>query len=71
MYIKKIRWLSEEAEVILDSKGSNGVKKLAGKGIKGFMYEAKVVGKEGAYRLLGNIDDTGNIIWEVFEKVHK
>ena len=52
-------------------KGSNGVKKLAGKGIKGFMYEAKVVGKEGAYRLLGNIDDTGNIIWEVFEKVHK
>lgn len=35
------------------------------------MYEAKVVGKEGAYRLLGNIDDTGNIIWEVFEKVHK
>lgn len=52
-------------------KGSNGVKKLAGKGIKGFMYEAKVVGKEGAYRLLGNIDDTGNIIWEVFEEVHK
>lgn len=46
-------------------------KKLSGKGIKGFMYEVKVMGKGGAYRLLGNKTENGEIFWEVFEKTHK
>ncbi|MPM37342.1 hypothetical protein SDC9_83952 [bioreactor metagenome] len=50
--------------------GRNGIKKLEGKGIKGFMYEVKVISKSGAYRLLGNKAKTGEIIWEVFEKTH-
>ena len=52
--------------------GANGIKKLSGKGIKGYMYEAKVVGKTlGSYRLLGNINEAGEIIWEAFVKTHK
>lgn len=52
-------------------KGASGIKKLSGQGIKGFMYEVKVIGKEGAYRLLGNKTEAGDILWEVFEKTHK
>lgn len=52
-------------------EGSMGIKKLSGKGIKGFMYEVKVKGKGGAYRLLGNKTENGEIFWEVFEKTHK
>ena len=39
-------------------EGTMGIKKLSGKGIKGFMYEVKVMGKGGAYRLLGNKTET-------------
>ena len=52
-------------------QGANGIKKLSGTGIKGFMYEVKVMGKGGAYRLLGNMMDNGEIFWEVFERTHK
>ena len=52
-------------------EGTMGIKKLSGKGIKGFMYEVKVMGKGGAYRLLGNKTENGEIFWEVFEKTHK
>lgn len=52
------------------SYGTNGIKKLKGAGIKGFMYEVKVKGVAGAYRLLGNKTATGEIFWEVFEKTH-
>ena len=51
-------------------QGASGIKKLSGKGIKGFMYEVKIIGKNGAYRLLGNKNELGEIIWEVFEKTH-
>ncbi|MEN6314095.1 MAG: RHS repeat-associated core domain-containing protein [Clostridiaceae bacterium] len=51
-------------------QGANGIKKLTGKGIKGFMYEVKIKGVGGAYRLLGNKNDIGEIIWEIFEKTH-
>ncbi len=53
------------------AQGSNGIKKLKGAGIKGFTYEVKVKGKNGAYRLLGNKTENGEIFWEVFEKTHK
>ena len=52
-------------------EGTMGIKKLSGKGIKGFMYNVKVKGKGGAYRLLGNKTENGEIFWEVFEKTHK
>lgn len=52
-------------------QGANGIKKLSGKGIKGFMYEVKVMGVGGAYRLLGNKTASGEIFWEIFEKIHK
>ena len=52
-------------------EGTMGIKKLSGEGIKGFMYEVKVMGKGGAYRLLGNKTENGEIFWEVFEKTHK
>ena len=51
-------------------QGENGIKKLSGKGIKGFMYEVKVKGAGGTYRLLGNKTKSGEIFWEVFEKTH-
>lgn len=51
-------------------QGTNGIKKLSGKGIKGFMYEVKVKGAGGAYRLLGNKTESGEIFWEIFEKTH-
>lgn len=36
------------------------------------MYEVKVISKSGgAYRLLGNINESGEIYWEVFKKTHK
>ncbi len=53
------------------SQGDNGVKELGGSGIKGYMWEVKIKGKGGAYRLLGNKDDKGEIFWEVFERTHK
>ena len=52
-------------------EGTMGIKKLSGKGIKGFMYDVKAKGKGGAYRLLGNKTENGEIFWEVFEKTHK
>ena len=52
-------------------EGTMGIKKLSGKGIKGFMYDVKVMGKRGAYRLLGNKTENGEIFCEVFEKTHK
>jgi len=51
-------------------QGENGIKKLSGKGIKGFMYEVKVKGAGGTYRLLGNKTKSGEIFGEVFEKTH-
>ncbi len=53
----------------------NGIKKLSGKGVrignKYYQYEVKVVSsKIGKYRLLGNIDDSGNLVLEAFEKMH-
>ena len=53
----------------------NGIKKLAGKGVrignKYYQYEVKVISsKIGKYRLLGNIDDSGNLVLEAFEKMH-
>ena len=53
------------------SAGDSGVKELKGNGIKGFMWEVKIKGEVGAYRLLGNKNDAGEILWEVFEKTHK
>ena len=52
------------------AQGTNGIKKLQGSGIKGFMYEVKVKGVGGAYRLLGNKTESGEILWELFEKTH-
>lgn len=52
-------------------RGENGIKKLSGSGIKGYKYEVKIIGKGGAYRLLGNRTNSGEIFWEVFEKTHK
>ncbi len=51
-------------------QGTNGIKKLSGNGIKGFMYEVKVKGAGGVYRLLGNKTKSGEILWEIFEKTH-
>ncbi len=34
------------------------------------MYEVKVKGAGGTYRLLGNKTKSGEIFWEVFEKTH-
>ena len=51
-------------------QGTNGIKKLQGKGIKGFMYEVKIKGAGGTFRLLGNKTKSGEIFWEVFEKTH-
>ena len=52
-------------------KGDNGIKYLGNNGIKGYKYEVKIMGKGGAYRLLGNRTESGEIFWEVFEKTHK
>ena len=52
-------------------KGDNGIKYLENNGIKGYKYEVKIMGKGGAYRLLGNRTESGEIFWEVFEKTHK
>lgn len=53
-------------------KGANGIKKLSGNGIKGYMYEVKIIDKNGgAYRLLGNKTSDGEFFWEVFGKTHK
>ena len=51
-------------------QGANGIKKLSGNGIDGFMYEVKVKGAGGTYRLLGNKTESGEIFWEVFKKTH-
>lgn len=55
---------------IARSQKDNGIKFLKGNGIKGFKYEVKIKGKGGAYRLLGNRTENGEIYWEVFEKTH-
>jgi hypothetical protein len=80
---KALKQMSEEVDEAVIKKfmksimkyagkqGANGIKKLSGKGIKGFMYEVKVKGVGGAYRLLGNKLESGDIFWEVFEKIHK
>lgn len=51
-------------------QGANDIKKLSGNGIEGFMYEVKVKGAVGTYRLLGNKTESGEIFWEVFKKTH-
>ena len=51
-------------------QGASGIKKLQGNGIKGFMYEVKINGAGGNYRLLGNKTSSGEIFGEIFEKTH-
>ena len=53
------------------SQVDNGIKKLKGAGIKGFEYEVKVKGKGGTYRLLGNMTENGEILWNIFQNYIK
>ena len=39
-------------------------------GDKKFHYEIKVKGKYGAWRVLGNMNDKGQLIFDLFEKSH-
>ena len=41
-------------------QGVSGIKGLMNKGIEGYLYELKVTGKFGNYRLLGNIENWVN-----------
>ena len=69
---KLVKKFLRASQKYASKQGENGIKKLSGKGIKGYMYEVKVIGKKGgAYRLLGNKTSDGKIFWEVFEKTHK
>lgn len=56
-------------------QGEQGIKNLGKNGIKYankiYQYEVKVKGVGGAYRLLGNVDEFGNLVFEVFAKTHK
>ena len=52
------------------TQNDNGIKRLKGDGIDGYMYEVKIKGAGSAYRLLGNIDSNGDIIWSKFKKTH-
>ena len=51
-------------------RGDNGIKLLSGKGIDGYMYEVKIMGKGGAYRLLGNLVGPDSFVWEILKKTH-
>ena len=55
---------------IVSAKGETGIKLIAGKGIlKGgtyYKYELKILGKLGDYRVFGNLDEFGNIIFSYF-----
>ena len=57
-------------EKFAGKQGSEGIKKLKGNGINGYMYECKVKGKNDQYRLLGNKNQNGEIIWGDFQKMH-
>ncbi len=51
--------------------GANGIKQLKGNGIDGYMYEIKIKGKAGSWRLLGNYDEkTGHIIFDKLKDTH-
>jgi len=39
---------------LVGDRGEEGIKRLAGKGIDGYSYELKILGRFGKYRLLGN-----------------
>lgn len=56
---------------IVGAEGANGIKKLKGNGIDGYMYEVKIKGSYGGWRLLGNMDEkTGHIVFEVLKNTH-
>lgn len=70
MGVKK--FVNSTSKGFVGAEGMNGIKRLSGNGIKGYMYEVKIKGKGGAYRLLGDYDEkTGHYIWREFEKTHK
>ena len=54
--------------IVTRANGVSGVKKLSGNGIDGYLWEVKMVGRNGATRVLGNMDESGRL---VFEKVIK
>ena len=66
------KFVSAMSKGFVGAKGENGIKVLTGKGIevggKYYKYEIKVLSKGmGHYRVLGNMDDSGRIIFEVFK----
>jgi hypothetical protein len=40
--------------MVVRPEGVSGIKELKGDGIDGFRYEAKLTGRSGSFRLLGN-----------------
>jgi len=60
------------------AKGMEGIKRLKGSGIDGYLYELKLLGENGGYRLLGNtstyINQAGKeievILFETLKKTH-
>jgi len=60
------------AKGLVGETGENGIKYLGKKGMeiggKIFHYEIKIKGKYGAWRVLGNMNDKGQIIFDLLEK---
>ena len=54
----------------VSGEGESGIKVLSGKGVKIgkkiFKYEIKIKGHLGDYRIFGNMDESGTIIFDYF-----
>jgi hypothetical protein len=57
---------------IVGAEGENGIKLLSGKGVEigdtFYKYEIKIKGKMGDWQIYGNMDDTGRVIFNKFDK---
>lgn len=62
-----IKYSGKQWQSGIKNMGKNGIKYAN----KIYQYEIKVLGKGGSYRLLGNVYELGNLIFTVFDKLHK
>ncbi|MFN8510687.1 MAG: polymorphic toxin-type HINT domain-containing protein [Deinococcaceae bacterium] len=69
-----LKKFEEALKGFASGRGSTGIKPLTGKGqsIGGelYKYELKILGKDGNYRLYGNMNENGQIILEEFSRSH-
>ena len=55
---------------IVGGQGQSGLKRIVGVTIRGisYLYEIKVLGEFGGYRIFGYLNDVGTIIFDYFGK---